>query len=35
MLKMSREQTQTLLERMEWAFDDLTVEEAERVYNDF
>ena len=35
MLKMSREQTQTLLERMDWAFDDLTVEEAERVYNDF
>ena len=34
-LKMNREQIKTLLIRMEWAFNDLTIEEAEKVYNDF
>ena len=34
-LKMNRERIKTLLIRMEWAFNDFTVEEAEKVYNDF
>ena len=32
---MKEEQIKTLLIRMEWAFNDLTIEEAEKVCNDF
>lgn len=34
-LKMSRKQIDELLQRMQWAFDDLTVEEAEKLYYEY
>lgn len=34
-LQMNDEKINELLDAIEWAFDELTIEEAEKVYNDF
>lgn len=34
-LHMSREKIEELLDTMEWAFSELTVEEAEKIYYDY